>query len=54
MKEKRETNEFAEEREALHKQFELLAERSKNVNLEITELVALSEQMIAIHRALHL
>lgn len=45
-------NLFAEDRETLHKQFELLAERSKDC--EPAELAAISEQMIAIHRVLHL
>lgn len=44
-------NVFAEDRETLHKQFELLAERSKDCEPE--ELAAMSEQMVAIHRILH-
>lgn len=43
---------FTEERELLHQQLVLLAERSKDVNLETMGLAALSEQMVAIYRVL--
>lgn len=43
-------NIFAEERELLHKQLELLAEQS--IGCMPMELAALSEQMIAIYRVL--
>lgn len=52
-KENKERNYYAEERELLHKQLELLAELSKNVNLEAMELAALSEQMIMIYLAIN-
>lgn len=45
-------NIFAEDRETLHEQFKLLAERSKDCSP--AELAAISEQMVAIHRVLHL
>ena len=41
---------FAKERELLHKQLELLAEKSKNCTP--MELAAVSEQMAAIYSAL--
>ena len=49
---KKEKNLFPEERELLRKQLVLLAEQSKNVNLEIHELAELSEQMVAIYSVL--
>ena len=48
----KEKNLFPEERELLRKQLVLLAEQSKNVNLEIHELAELSEQMVAIYSVL--
>ena len=48
----KEKNVYAEERELLRKQLVLLAEQSKNVNLEIHELAELSEQMVAIYSVL--
>jgi len=50
--EEKKENTFAQERELLHKQLELLAKQSKNVNLEAMELAALSEQMAAIYSVL--
>lgn len=49
--EENKNNAFAEERELLHKQLELLAEQSKGC--EPMELAALSEQMISIYSVLH-
>lgn len=41
-----------EERELLHQQLKLLAERSKNVNCEPRELIGFSEQMATIYSIL--
>lgn len=41
-----------EERELLHQQLKLLAERSKNVNCEPKELIGFSEQMATIYSVL--
>lgn len=43
---------YAEERELLHQQLKLLAERSKNVNCEPRELIGFSEQMATIYSIL--
>ena len=49
----KEKNVYAEERELLRKQLVLLAEQSKNVNLEIHELAELSAQMVSVYTALN-
>lgn len=51
MVEEKKNNVFAQERELLHKQLELLAEQSKGC--PPVELAALSEQMVAIYSALN-
>lgn len=48
----KETSVFAQERELLHKQLELLAEQSKGCLPH--ELAELSEQMVAIYSVLHM
>lgn len=52
--EEKEKNVYTEERELLHKQLQLLAERSKNVNLCPDELATLSNQMVSIYSVLKL
>lgn len=50
--EEKKVNVFAEERELLHKQLELLAERSKN-NCSYEAIAALSAQMVDIYSVLN-
>lgn len=52
MSEEKTNNTFAQDRELLHKQLELLAEQSKGCLPH--ELAELSEQMVAIYSALHM
>ena len=52
MQDNEKTDVFAEERELLHKQLELLAEKSENCSPH--ELAELSEQRVAIYSLLKL
>lgn len=52
-KENKEHNYYAEERELLHKQLELLAEQSINCRCMPMELAVLSGQMVSIYSTLN-